>query len=499
MKECKYCGTIYADNLSACPSCGGTRTVTDEERIEETDFKRKETENRERAVAAPQKQRNVIIGAVAAIVVVAIAIVVAVSISANSPLSNGMSKKEGEQILADGIAYYDAGNYEAAMKCFAQLPSDSKQYEEAQSMLNKSTEIYRTGIMERVNDYLHNEEYNSAIELIKSAQILLPNDMELQNTFSEAYRKSVLNKADYYINQGQVTDAIALLETAQNTLPSDVELQNKYATVYAGYKQGIVSDALIEAENYALAGEYDKAILAISVAQEKVGQDDELLAKHSVYEKIFIDRTIEKASQTYIPYNADSIFSAEDIISSALSVLPDSSDLKSELVSYQEREPIKIIEMPATDAEYFYTSGTFSAIDTVEDCNGHEQVDAAKVEQFAFDATDDDHKWWWYCYKSIDLDFQYSKITGTLFQNPKYSGASTTTKMEICGYKEESYYHDTVLKAVSINGQSNQIVNFEVDVSGRKYIRLTFMGDHAAGSEDKPYEYAYISKLYLWK
>ena len=116
----------------------------------------------------------------------------------------------------------------------------------------------------------------------------------------------------------------------------------------------------------------------------------------------------------------------------------------------------------------------------------------------ASDATDDAHKWW-YCYKTIDIDFQYSKITGTLFQKPQYSGASTTTKIEICGYKEENHYYETVIKDVSINGQSNPVVNFEVDVTGRKYIRIIFKGDYAVGSEDNPYEYAYVSELYLWK
>ena len=56
-----------------------------------------------------------------------------------------------------------------------------------------------------------------------------------------------------------------------------------------------------------------------------------------------------------------------------------------------------------------------------------------------------------------------------------------------------------MIKDVSINGQSNPIVNFEVDVTGRKYIRIIFKGDYAVGSEDNPYEYAYVSELYLWK
>ena len=38
MKECKYCRTKYDDNLSACPSCGGTKVITAQEKAEEEAF-----------------------------------------------------------------------------------------------------------------------------------------------------------------------------------------------------------------------------------------------------------------------------------------------------------------------------------------------------------------------------------------------------------------------------------------------------------------------------
>lgn len=454
MKECKYCRTTYDDNLGACPNCGGTKIVTAQEKAEDAALYRKEIENRENAVAAVATKRKTLISVWVGIVVLVIAVIAIASYNANKPLSNGMTKDEGEAVLAEGITFYNAKDYESAIECFLQLPSDSKQYDKAQSMLTKCEDEYSASVVEKANGYAENGEYEMAINLLNNAGDLLPNS--------------------------------AAISTA-------------YDTIFAEYKGIICNNAYSEGETFAANGDYSSAITAIDNATELIGHDDELAAKRGVYVDAYVSQTVSAAKAQYIEYDYESIIAAEGILEVALKILPGNETLLAELSSYQKKEPVKIIEMPATDTEYFYTSGQFSLIGNVEDCNGQEQMDTAKVELFAFDAHDDDYKWWWYCYKTIDIDFQYSKITGTLFQNPQYSGASTTTKIEICGYKEENHYYETVIKDVSINGQSNPIVNFEVDVTGRKYIRIIFKGDYAVGSEDNPYEYAYVSELYLWK
>lgn len=35
MKECKYCRSMYNDNLVVCPNCGGNKIITAEDRAEE--------------------------------------------------------------------------------------------------------------------------------------------------------------------------------------------------------------------------------------------------------------------------------------------------------------------------------------------------------------------------------------------------------------------------------------------------------------------------------
>lgn len=148
MKECKYCRTKYDDNLSACPSCGGTKVITAQEKAEDAALYQKEIENRENAVAVVATKRKMLISVLVGIVVLIIAVITMASYNANKPLSNGMTKDEGEAILAEGIAFYNDGDYESAIECFVQLPSDSKQYDEAQSIIclqNRNQSKYRNG------------------------------------------------------------------------------------------------------------------------------------------------------------------------------------------------------------------------------------------------------------------------------------------------------------------------------------------------------------------
>ena len=92
----------------------------------------------------------------------------------------------------------ESGNYKEAIRCFAQLPLDSKQYKEAQSILLKSSDAYCEEIAETAEKYVQNGEYEIALELLENAQALLPNAAELQelhNTTYAAYRTFISTTA----------------------------------------------------------------------------------------------------------------------------------------------------------------------------------------------------------------------------------------------------------------------------------------------------------------
>lgn len=238
MKECKYCRTTYEDSLSACPNCGGTKVITAQEKEEDAALYQKEIVNRENAVAAVASKRKMLISALVGIVVLIIAVIAIASYNANKPLSNGMTKDEGEAVLEEGIAFYNAKDYESAIECFVQLPSDSKQYNEAQSMLTKCEDEYSTSVVEKANGYAENGEYEMAINFLNNAGDLLPNS--------------------------------AAISTA-------------YDKIFAEYKGIVCNNAYSEAETFAADGDYPSAITAIDNATKLIGHDDGLAAKRGVY------------------------------------------------------------------------------------------------------------------------------------------------------------------------------------------------------------------------
>lgn len=304
MKECKYCRSKYDDNLAACPNCGGTKIVTAEELEEEAAIERREHEYREKANAAPKVHKKRVIGILTAVVVVIIAVIAVASINANKPLSNGMTKDEGEEILASGMAYFDNGQYEEAIQCFAQLPSDSKQYEEAQSMLTKSSEAYRDSILDKVNNYVQNDEYEVALEL---------------------------------------------LNNAQKVLPDDADLKNAYNITFGSYKSLISSTAITEADEFAADGNYESAIKTVSAALDKIGQDEELSAKLAVYGNTYRDVVVAQADNIL---RTEGYQEALTVLNQGLTVLPDDAVLLDKIETYRTYTPVPLSSFESYEDSY---------------------------------------------------------------------------------------------------------------------------------------------------
>ena len=358
MKECKYCRTKYDDNLAACPSCGGTKVITEQEKAEAAALYQKEIENRESAVAVGAARRKLLISVLVGIAVVIVAVVALACYNANKPLSNGMTKNEGEALLAEGVAFYDKGDYESAIACFVQLPSDSKQYEEAQSMLEKCENEYSSSIVEKASRYAENGEYEMAINLLNKAGSILPNN--------------------------------AAISTAYNM-------------IFAEYKGIVCSNAHSESEIFASDGDYLSAITAIDKAVELVGHDDELAAKRDVYVDMFVSQTVSAAEAQYIEYNYESIVAAESILKAALNTVPDNEVLLAELANYKEREPVDLLGMETFSGDPRFTVGF------IEDTFGN-QNDQAYIK-----ATNSGDRQFSYL-----LNGEYNRLSGTLLWAKEY-------------------------------------------------------------------------------
>lgn len=292
MKECKYCRTTYEDSLSACPNCGGIKIITAQEKAEDAALYQKEIENRENAVAVVASKRKMLISVLIGVVVLIITLIAIASYNANKPLSNGMTKDEGEAILAEGIAFYNAKDYGSAIECFVQLPSDSKQYDKAQSMLAKCEDEYSATVVEKANGYAANNEYETALNLLNNAKKLLPNN--------------------------------TIISEAQNT-------------IFKEYKNIIFTSAFSEAEKLIAVGDYPAGIQVINGAIKQIGTDDDASAKLQTYMSAYKSIVIENADNALVNTGyADAI----SIINEGLKTLNGDNDLLNKIEEYKTYAPV---------------------------------------------------------------------------------------------------------------------------------------------------------------
>lgn len=446
MKECKYCRTKYEDNLNSCPNCGGTKVITEQEKAEDAALYQKEIENRESAVAVVATKRKLLISALVGIVVVIIAVVALVSYNANKPLSNGMTKDEGEAILAEGIAFYNNGDYESAIECFVQLPSDSKQYDEAQSMLAKCEDEYSASVVEKANGYAENGEYEMAINLLNNAGDLLPNS--------------------------------AAISTA-------------YDKIFTEYKGIVCSNAYSAAETFAANGDYPSAITAIDNATKLIGHDDELAAKRGVYVDTYVSQTVSAAKAQYIEYNYESIIAAEGILEVALKILPDNEVLLTELANYKEREPVSLLDLEVDHSNSLraYFRG-YEYAGEKKDTLGN----SYSTTIVPSDWLEESHPYGWSPTYSLagcewKLDYQYSKITGTVCFDGVYANSPIEIELTIMNSSRMDSGSEKVFTLSSSTGSKN----FDVDLTGAKTLYLGLEQSDIGGT------YSFLANVYVWK
>ena len=487
MKICKYCGTEYDDSLDKCPNCGGNKVFTARELEEEANQQQKEIENQERAAAAPVKKKNTIIGVIVAVVVVIAAIAGFSVYKANQPLSNGMTKDEAQGVFDSGVAFMDAGQYEDAIDTFLQLPSDSKKYAEAQELLTQSQDSYRTDIISRVDSQVANGDYDSAFSLIEKAQTIIPGDAELQGAYDNtyaAYRTAVLAKADEYSQSGQYKMALEYLVGVQTTFADDAQIQDSYDNINLAYKEQVRTTALTDADNYVASADYVSAINTLNSAIDEIGQDEEVTAKLNIISNDYTTSVINTAKAQYVEYDINSIQAAQNIISDALSVLPDNAALTDELNAYTEIMPVDVLSLSRTR----FGRGHERDLKDIGAITDNQNV----IHDRSFNGYNDyfnisDH-WGYY----FDVDYQYTKFTGMLFRSKDYTQSPVITTLEIYGVTT-NWDSRTLLWSGTVDGNTLPI-SFNIDVSG-----YTSVGIELDENNNGKAYYSYLTDLYVWK
>ena len=238
---CPQCGAGVTIVSRFCSQCGTMLGKTTQGGAKP----RQGGQNTGRRKGTSGVQLSNLLRVVAAGLVVVIAVVGIFIYMENKPLSNGMTKEEGEAVLEEGKYLYNAGDYESALECFVQLPADSKQYEEALSMIAKCESKCRDMAIAEAEAFVSNADYPSAIKVLNQASALIGQDgalAELRQMYIKQYKNMMIAKADDALEKVGYQNAIAVMNEGLKVLDGDSDFQNKleeyksYAPVFLSPK-----------------------------------------------------------------------------------------------------------------------------------------------------------------------------------------------------------------------------------------------------------------------
>lgn len=498
MKECKYCRTQYDDNLTVCPNCGGSKIVTEDEIAEEKAYKELEADYREKANAAPELHKKRIIGGLIGVITVVIITIAVASAISNSPLSNGMTKDEGKSVLATGKEYLENGEYEKALEYFLQLPTDSKQYSEAQSLLEQSKDSYRGKIIDTVNKCISKNDFDSAFSLINQAQEILPSDSDLNSAYNDvfsAYKSSIKARADSHASKGEFDAAFNLISQAQEGFPDDPDLQTTYDSVYSAYQSSVLQQvdtyvaegqyelaleyinnvqdkypgdvtfldsynstlatyftsvrntAIEQADAYAAENDYANSIKTLREALDIIGQDDVLEANQNMYVISYKDFL---KTEAYNVLRSEDYSAAIAVINDGLSTLPNDAELISVIDDLKTYAPMQLFDLECYSGKISYTRKS------VKGLNGTTYDNVINVHEY---------DWWGNSPKTYNasfiLDSQYNTVSGTLiWPYDRRNSSSDSSYFSVTFYENDREIYSTP----ACNADNGE-VNFSCNVS----------------------------------
>lgn len=288
MKECKYCGTKYKDELDSCPNCGGNLIVTAEEIAKAAELAQKEKENQERSVVEPQNHLKKLIGIIAGVVAAVIIIVVGTFYAHNHRAVNGdLSRADMAKAYEQGVAFYNSGDYASAIAELGKVSSQSKYYDEATPMLGDAVNIYCNDAISKASAYANTSDYKMACSILENALQVVPANSALtaelisyQEIFRNQLRNSTLETVEGSIAENDYPTAIQTLSVALDELNNDIELNALFEKYSGEYRNMIIAqaDTLLENEGY------EAAITVVNEGLDVLENDTILLQAIERYE-----------------------------------------------------------------------------------------------------------------------------------------------------------------------------------------------------------------------
>lgn len=440
MKECRYCGSFYEDSLSSCPNCGGSKVVTAEEKLAEEKLYIKEIQNQENSVTVPADAKKNKSGIALVLAILAIVVVICIAIfGGNGTSSSGQTKAESNTAYEQGVSCYNSGDYENAIMMLSAVAENSKHYDEAQEMLASASANYSADIISTASAYVEKQEHEVALALLQSALAVLPEDAELQNALNRTFDE---------------------------------------------YKTQVCSTAIAEADAFVSAGNYESAITTINSAVSKVGTDEELSAKMTVYTQGYKEKLFVEARDIYF---MDGYQAAINMLVSAQQYIGEDPELLAIISDYQNCMPIEVRSLACiydylSDFEEWHFENEMQVQDYVKYNN---VVSPPKLGTTRI---------------TYELNGEYEQLSGTLVWN-----ANHTTFRGMSSYMIDkstlSIYCDEVLVFSATINDGTREIPFSLPLTGVNYLRIemTDFLQSGWGTETSDAYFAGISDFYIQK
>ena len=305
MKKCVHCGTEY-DYEERCPVCGsGTYDIGGEESV---DAKQRKIDEKILGREAEEKKSRRAGFWFLAVVLVILAL----------------------------LGFYIAQNYSlpTLFKYGFDAARDAKMIEEA-------NETRMAESMDKARDYMAGSNYEQALTELNKIDSGFSAYEEAQQLKAEAqvsYKGVILGMLETYVKDGRYKEALNLIKEAQKLVPNDADLQANQSNICTALSQNSANDA----RNFANAGQYDEAMEALTDAESSCGKSSELTALKTAYTTEYVNHVFDKANQTLETEGYDAAYA---VVQAAYADLKDNSDYISRRNAFTNNKPVLLVDL----------------------------------------------------------------------------------------------------------------------------------------------------------
>jgi tetratricopeptide (TPR) repeat protein len=258
--KCEKCGQENQDNAKFCNSCGKTLSESSDS-IKSNIFKEKIKLISDRLGTANKKKRIIILSASLVCCILLIGIVVVVS---NPMLKFNSAVKSSDSAKATTI-------YNNKIKGDKQ--KEAKVEASLKEQITKNEEAFNNGKI----------KYDEAKEKLNNLKQIGVITQEIDNSLKQLDRlnnsKIAFSKAEEYLKQNDYVNAIKeynlVISDDKNYEKANKQIEDNKSK----YKENALNDAQKNADN----NDYDKAVLVLNEATSILKDDNDIVAKLSVY------------------------------------------------------------------------------------------------------------------------------------------------------------------------------------------------------------------------